>query len=721
MIKSKFKIKSLSIRVQLITSAILFGVLIMAASTFGYISTTRITDASEEQFRQAKLFAAQKELLRFVVDAESGIRGYSQTAEDDFLTAYYEGDKNVGNMIDSLQSQIGRGSPRQSVTLQRIQAIYDNWKRLTALPQIEKVKKLKATTSQKAQDKLETQLAGLAVKSKRITDVIRSEVAKLEAEEEYIIHEQAIRIRDSQRDVFKVLVGTGLVLVLVIVFWLLLIRKSILLPLNHIVSIIKEVASGSMTERIETKFSNEFSLVSAAFNKMLDNLEAARDENDWNTLIIAAARKKYEDLYENAPAMYHTLSAEGLILECNLTEVRELGYARESLVGRKFEDFITPASRDEFARKIQRLKNGENVESEIDIIKADGNIITVRYTAIGVYNGSSEQHWLTNIRETMLDITERKKLEREVTQQNTRLASANRELEKASRLKSEFLATMSHELRTPLNSIIGFSSMLLDARFVDEAMQKTSLEYIMKSGHNLLSLINDILDISKIEAGRMVLNMESVYLDDVITSVAATTSSLLKPDVKLLVEKKGEAPMPTVWGDVARVQQILLNLTSNAAKFTDKGTITIITEQNENSVLISVKDSGIGISEENFKIIFEEFRQVDQTTTRKYEGTGLGLSISQRLARMMGGDITVQSKVGEGSTFTLALTVYDPDKPVRINVPETETHQEAKVEVAEAGAVSTPVPDNELPPPVTNEDGSATKSYGLTTDDLFKD
>ena len=239
--------------------------------------------------------------------------------------------------------------------------------------------------------------------------------------------------------------------------------------------------------------------------------------------------------------------------------------------------------------------------------------------------------------------------------QNTALEEANEAIQEANRLKSEFLANMSHELRTPMNAIVGFSKIIhrkaaaqLDKRQVD------NLERVLQSAEILMSLINDILDLSKIEAGRLEVQPERFDLRDVLEGCVATVRPLAKTGVTFRTRLSRQ--LDPVYSDPGRVRQIAINLLSNAAKFTEAGEIRVgLRTVGEDRVAISVSDSGIGIPADKLEQIFEEFRQVDGTTTRKYGGTGLGLSISRKLAQMLGGDIEVDSVLGEGSTFTVTL------------------------------------------------------------------
>ena len=241
--------------------------------------------------------------------------------------------------------------------------------------------------------------------------------------------------------------------------------------------------------------------------------------------------------------------------------------------------------------------------------------------------------------------------------------------EAANSSKSQFLANMSHELRTPLNAIIGYSDLLIEeAEELDAQDLVPDLEKIRSSGKHLLGLINDVLDLSKIEAGKMEMSLETFEVREVVTAVTAM--------VRPLVEKNGntfevaiDEDIGTMHADLTRVKQILLNLLGNASKFTSKGTIALTATREEKDrrewIVFTVRDTGIGMSQEQLAKLFKPFTQADPSTTRKYGGTGLGLSISQRLSRLMNGTISVVSEPGMGSIFTLRLPVEVTDGKIQ--------------------------------------------------------
>jgi signal transduction histidine kinase len=239
------------------------------------------------------------------------------------------------------------------------------------------------------------------------------------------------------------------------------------------------------------------------------------------------------------------------------------------------------------------------------------------------------------------------------------LAEKSRQLEEASRHKSEFLANMSHELRTPLNAIIGFTEVLLEKYFGEvNAKQEDYLKDVLSSGQHLLALINDILDLSKVEAGKMDLYIEEFEVRKLIGDVQAIVRPLIEKHANLLVIDCPEG-VGTMRSDLTKVRQALFNLMSNAAKFTEQGTVTLTVrrdgDQASQWLTFAVADSGIGMTPDQQSRLFEAFSQAEASTAGQYGGTGLGLAISRRFCRLMGGDITVVSETAKGSTFTIRL------------------------------------------------------------------
>lgn len=263
---------------------------------------------------------------------------------------------------------------------------------------------------------------------------------------------------------------------------------------------------------------------------------------------------------------------------------------------------------------------------------------------------------ITGFNDMMSKISDTEKnLEMKVQERTRALEAAKLHAEESDHLKSAFLASMSHELRTPLNSIIGFSGILLQEKVGElNVEQKKQLKIVKNSSSHLLDLINDVLDISKIESGHLTVSPEKFNVELWV----GMACSALRP----LAEKKGlslehdiESDIPDVYSDKRRVEQILINLINNAIKFTDEGGVKVYCFPDDQTLVMKVVDTGIGIKEEDFDTIFSTFRQVGGEINANIEGTGLGLSICRKLAELLGGSITVESTVGKGSSFTVRL------------------------------------------------------------------
>jgi len=304
--------------------------------------------------------------------------------------------------------------------------------------------------------------------------------------------------------------------------------------------------------------------------------------------------------------------------------------------------------------------------------------LNVESPEIGAFT-VDDQRLLSTLASNLAMLIERARLFEEVEgarvelqQRAEALEHANARLKELDRLKSQFLANMSHELRTPLNSVIGFSEVLIDGLLGEMPPErKECVENIYASGEHLMALINDILDLSKIEAGRMELSLETFEVEELIQNVRKTVAPMIEEKSQILTIEVAEG-LPPLNADRVRVRQVLLNLLSNAHKFTPTGNeITLSCRMADSAtVLFSVDDTGVGIKPEDQELIFEEFRQADGTATREVEGTGLGLTISKRLIEMHGGTIWLESTYGEGTTFSFLLPLNGP-------TPETQDAEDA--------------------------------------------
>ncbi|QIZ78758.1 response regulator [Ferrimonas lipolytica] len=372
-----------------------------------------------------------------------------------------------------------------------------------------------------------------------------------------------------------------------------------------------------------------------------------RSHNDLERLVkgrtdeLRVSMERTRTIIDNASDGIIVVDENGVIQEFSSAAEVIFGYRTEEIIGQNARALMNQSFHDHYLRE-QVQDNPEQVLYELIGIHKNGHSIDIE-VAVGQTEIGDEQIFTGIVR----DATLRKEAERE-------LLSAKQKAEEATKAKSDFLANMSHEIRTPMNAIIGMSYLALQTKL--SRKQEDYVNKIHTSADALLGIINDILDFSKIEAGKLELEHTPFSLNDTIDHlVQVIVHKAQQKEVELLVDIDPELPT-NLLGDPLRLGQILINLANNAIKFTDEGEIIVkaeLLEQQGEQVLVqfSVKDSGIGMSEEQVSRLFQSFSQADASTTRKYGGTGLGLTISKTLSELMGGEIWVESTLGAGSTF----------------------------------------------------------------------
>jgi PAS domain S-box-containing protein len=385
--------------------------------------------------------------------------------------------------------------------------------------------------------------------------------------------------------------------------------------------------------------------------------------------VLRQTTARLQRVFDHSLDALCAFDAEGRFIAVNAASERMWGYRPEELLGTPYIDKVLPQDRERSLEIAAQVMGGaRTTDFENRYLHRDGREVHVMWSA----------QWLPE-EQTMFcvarDVTERHDLLAELQERNQALQTqaevlreATLRAEAADRTKSAFLATMSHELRTPLNSIIGFTGILLQRLAGPlSAEQARQLEMVRNSARHLLALINDVLDISKIEAGQLEVARQPCDLGACIDRALATAQPLAAAKGLALgseVQDGLRDALAHVVGDPRRVEQVLLNLLGNAVKFTEHGSVKLHAWRDEAApgfVCIAVADTGIGITQADQATLFQPFRQIDGELSRAYEGTGLGLAISQRLAQLMGGMISVWSEAGQGSRFTLWLPLCAPE------------------------------------------------------------
>jgi PAS domain S-box-containing protein len=375
-----------------------------------------------------------------------------------------------------------------------------------------------------------------------------------------------------------------------------------------------------------------------AIGDMTDRLESAAR--------LAAGEKRLRDILESLLGFVGLFTLDGRLVDCNASAIKAAGLQAEEVLGKLFWETVgwehDPDAQVQVRNMMTRAAQGEVVRFETSVVKRDQHRMIMDLT----FGPLRDQHGaVTNIVGHAVDVTARKQAEME-------LQKAKEAAESASRAKSEFLANMSHEIRTPMNGIIGLTEVLLDGDLDGE--QREYLTLVQSSAEALLTIINDILDVSKIEAGKLTLEVREVDLRGlVLDTIRGLKVSADAKGLSLVSHVAPDVPA-SVQGDAGRLRQVLTNLIGNAIKFTSQGQVSVAIEraaEGVDTLHFSVRDTGIGIPAEKQSLIFEAFTQVDGSFTRRFGGTGLGLTIASRLIQMMDGRIWVESQEGHGSTF----------------------------------------------------------------------
>ena len=518
-------------------------------------------------------------------------------------------------------------------------------------------------------------------------------------------HSEATDLRETLRNILVLIAFVGILLALILSYLFTQKLRQRIADLSYATS---QTSSGNFNTRVAVKGNDEIGKLGQAFNIMLDELEKnQRTKNEYSEFITLINQNASLSEISNA-ALKKIIDTCGFVIGA-LYSIDEGEVSLICSYGLNKKE-LNP-EQNEFYKKIIATKESIEISTGSSLPTVQTGTVELKINHLllipVIYNGKvtaimelasldkpaeEAREYLTKIQEQLaIGLTnakavvqlenfvgELKKLNEEYQRQNLQIKKQNDTLlelsnqlkakaeelalqkekaEESTKLKSEFLASMSHELRTPMNSILGLTELILEKAQLS-GKNKERLEVVLKSGKRLMNLINDILDLSKIEAGKMEIRDEDVLLEEMVEEVSSTITPLaLDKGLSFNIQRKCNTRI-IVNTDRGRVTQVLINLLGNAIKFTENGKVELVISVTPDKMLkFSVIDTGIGISSENQKVIFEEFRQLDGTTTRKYSGTGLGLAICKKMIDLLGGKIWVDSVEGRGSNFSFIIPI----------------------------------------------------------------
>ncbi len=639
----QLNISRLSIRGRLILLAVsLLAILIL---TVGYLTAQLINDS--EAVRSEASVAEQ---LKIAGQAEKHFGDFKYWLEEYALSLLDESQVRAATAQQEFDKNLKALSIIDAAGVARIEAELAELQNLS----------LQATQAYGTNERA----AGNALMAES-----REHVRKVDQDLSSIVEKlerQAVVARDtagrSARAAVDIAVVAGLAATLLAIVLLVLIVRSIVQPLQQLERAMVSISHGQLDQPVTASGNDEISAMTRALEqfrlRLLDRERLERERADAEAK-AARAQLQLQEAIASIDEGFALWDDSDRLVVCN--------ERLRSMLGKLDTALVPGVSFEEIARSIARSRSPslspEGIEDWVE-----KRLTSHRDCAASLEHQIASNRWL-KISETRtsdgsivgvyMDITDLKTRERELAELVDRLADARDQAMQATVAKSRFLANMSHELRTPLNAVIGITEMLVeDAEEFGQDAFVEPLHRIARAGKHLLELINEVLDLSKIEAGKLDLHDEDVEVAALIGDVVGAAQPLAaKNNNRLVVECPPE--VGTILADSMRLRQIILNLVSNACKFTDQGIVSLkVSRHSENDgdkIAFAVSDTGIGMAPQQLGKLFQEFTQLDTSTTRKYGGTGLGLAITDRLCKMMGGNIAVESEPGKGTTFTVIL------------------------------------------------------------------
>jgi PAS domain S-box-containing protein len=634
-----------SVAVRLLLPSVALTVLLLVVFFAQRAATSTLSQNVRAQARaeQGVSRAYQSETL--LLDLETGVRGFLLTHDRQFLEPWRSARSAFPVSSSVLVGLEARGGTVELGLARRIQSGGESYIRDFAVPEIRAVEANPGSVASLA----------AALEGKRRVDALRplfTELIKLD-QQPAAPAEQRAQAAAGRASAYE-LAGLAAALVLLVVSAVYL-RRGVLGPIRRVGKVADEMAAGDLSVRVEPASAAELSRLAGSFNAMADALRDGHERLEDQAADLRHSEAFLDSMLEHIPNMLFVKDASDLkFVRFNRAGEQLLGYSRNELIGKSVYDLFAADEADFFTTQDREaLASGLPLDIPEDPIQTRRDGVRYLHTKkIPVLDEHGEPQYLLGISE---DVTERKRADEVVRE-------AREQAERANRAKSEFLSRMSHELRTPLTSILGFGQ-LLEMDGVSES-QREPIHYILESGRHLLQLINEVLDISRIETGGLTIHPEPVGVQALLRDVVAIVAPIAA-ERSVRVETVPPEPDCHVLADPQRLKQVLLNLLSNAIKYNrDAGEVRIVCERAEPNLRILVRDTGRGIPAESLAEAFTPFERLGAEHD-DIEGTGLGLALSNHLMEIMGGTLTVQSEPGVGSTFTaqlkLAAEIVDGD------------------------------------------------------------
>ncbi len=606
-----------------------------------------------------------------IVDSECGERGFLLAGRDWFLEPFYNGQIKFYKHTKELE-KILQGDKKNLERLSNLKKLYEEWLAEVARPEIHA--RIRYEKAPRSMDDITNLLA--AGTGKKILDELRNLIDEFT---NTLTKDIEQKVSQSERTVTEIKIisfavcSVGILLSLIFSF---IIGRSIINPINTLIAGTYIIGNGDLTHKINLRNKDELAILADSFNKMSEGLQKAIVKRDQE---ITVRMKREEELRESkirrdseirlAATLESigdaviTIDMENKIALMNPMAEALTGWRYAEAKGKDIQEIFNVINEkirkaiEDPVQKVFRERRIIELSNDSVLIPKGGNEYPIAASAAPIITSQGDHIGVVLV---FRDITEKRKAENE-------LKKALAKAEESDRLKSAFLANMSHEIRTPLNPILGYTDLMLEDELSDE--HRENLETIKESVNLLLAIINDILDLSKIEAGQIEVEQVPLSLESIFKNVNSNYKTVITHKQKdiTLRENYPDNISKSIIADPTRLQQIMNNLVSNAVKFTDSGFIEYgVRLRDENKLEFYVRDTGIGIAEDKQEEIFRPFLQADVSHTRKYGGTGLGLTISKKLVELLGGEIKVTSNVVSSHGTTFYFTI--PYKPI-----ETET------------------------------------------------